>query len=96
MITRSPDEFKQAAIKHNIDFWKIHNCSMCDYPCGYIFSDDHERVGYDAGCDCTGRYIIQPRDWGDLSKSYNMQKSEPVIKKMNEFWGFDDRNSKTL
>lgn len=87
-MTRTPEEFKQAAIENDIRFWKIHNCGFCNYPCGYFFSDDHELVGYDSGCDCTRCYVKEQRSWDDIAAAYNMQKIEVVIKKMDEFWGF--------
>lgn len=87
---RSPEEFQKAALERGITFWKIHNCSMCDYPCGYVISSDAIDVGYDTGCDCTRRYRIEPREWEDLAEAYNMQKADAVIKRMNEFWGFSE------
>jgi hypothetical protein len=56
--------------------WKLHNCSMCGYPCGYIFSDDGS-VDYDSGCDCVSYGPnITPRNYGDLAETLNMQTPE--------------------
>ncbi len=87
-MNRSAEEFKQAAIDKDIRFWKNHNCGFCNYSCGYFFSDDHEFVGYDSGCDCTRRYVKEQRSWEDIANAYNMQTKEAVIKIMDEFWGF--------
>lgn len=80
-------EFKEQATKNNIKEWRIHDCSICGYPCGYIFEED--RVLYDSGCDCSygGESL---RDWDDVAEHYNMQTNEDVIKKMNLFWGFKE------
>lgn len=51
----------------------VHNCSMCDYPCGYIF--DGGDVRYDSGCDCTGRYQVHRRSYEDVADWVNMQSS---------------------
>lgn len=63
---------------------------MCNYACGYVFSPDYEQVGYDSGCDCTRRYIINPSSYEDIASHYNMQKNDDYIKKMDEFWGFSN------
>lgn len=38
----------------------IHNCSLCGYPCGYIFKKFIEKpdklLVYDSGCYCTNQY----------------------------------------
>ena len=89
---RRTEEFIESAIKNNIRSWGIHNCSLCDYLCGYIFFSEYHgfEVLYDNGCDCTRRYVIGPRNWENVSDLYNIQKSPEVIKQMNEFWGFKD------
>ena len=83
-------DFKLAAIKKNHKKWVIYDCSICSYPCGYIFDDHFERVRYDSGCYCTNNRRLIERDWSSVSRHYNMQTSEEVIKKMNAFWGFMD------
>jgi hypothetical protein len=86
---RDSEQFKQAAIKNGITKWESHGCSICGYIVGHIFSPDYEQVAFDHGCDCTGRYSHSMRTWQDVADSYNMQKNEEVIKKMDEFWGFE-------
>lgn len=43
----------------------LHNCSMCNYPCG--FSWFNGQLAYDTGCDCTyGAGGFQPREDSEL------------------------------
>ena len=82
--------FQVAAFNLRPHKWVIHRCSMCNYPCGYVFSPNHEWVAYDSGCDCTGRENINECSWDKLAEIYNMQSNENVIKEMNNFWGFNE------
>lgn len=85
-------DFKNAAIRKEIKRWDIHNCSMCNYACGYVI--DNDRVFYDSGCDCTYRgQNLSPRSFEDIADHYNMQSNETVIQRMNEFWGFSDNEN---
>jgi hypothetical protein len=85
---RTAQEFKDAAKIIKPSKFHIHRCSMCKYPCGYVFSPDYECVGYDIGCDCTKRYIINPSSYDDIERYYNMQNNDGHIKEMDDFWGF--------
>lgn len=87
---RTVQEFKDPALKVKPSKWIVHRCGMCDYPCGYVFSHDYERVGYDSGCDCTAYDCIKPSSYDDLCNHYNRQSSPEYIEKMNKFWGFAD------
>lgn len=88
---KTGEDFKKSAIENNIDYWPVHNCSMCGYECGYIFFMFEEaEVAYDHGCDCTRRRDKSKRDWSDVADQYNMQKHPDVIKKMNEYWRFEN------
>lgn len=71
----SPNQVKAAVAAAKRKFWKVHDCSMCGYPCGYLFNDDE--VAYDSGCDCV-RYspVIQPRTYADVANQINMQNDE--------------------
>jgi len=82
------EDFKKASKKKGITFWPVHICSICGFNCGYEICGEH--VGYNSGCGCiTCPGWIQERSWEDLAEHYNMQNSEKVIQKMNEFWGFN-------
>jgi len=88
-MRRLGEEFKAKAKEKGITKWIIHNCSMCDYPCGYHISEDAQQVAYDSGCNC-GRYSDwQQRNWDDLAGHYNIQDHPDCIKKYDEFWGFE-------
>jgi hypothetical protein len=63
---------------------KIHTrkCSMCNYPLGYIFKDG--ALVYDAGCDCTSSYSLEPRMVSDLTDWLDMNKPELFDRLMRE------------
>lgn len=88
-MMRTAQEFKQAAITHDITHWDSHDCSICGYTVGYLFEDDHERVLFDHGCDCTGRYVLSDRTWEDVAHKYNIQVDSRVRAIMDKFWGFE-------
>lgn len=81
------EDFERQIKAKNITHWPIHNCGFCGYRCGYVF--EGSRVGYDSGCDCVTYSSITERSLDDVVSHYNLQTSEEVIKKMNEFWGFN-------
>ncbi len=87
---KTGDDFRKAAEEKNISKWNIHDCSICGYLCGFVFSGDHQHVAYDSGCDCTGREHYQHRIWESVAQHYNLQSHPEVIKEMNKFWGFKD------
>ena len=83
-------DFQIAAFNKRPPKWVIHECSLCHYPCAYVFDGNHERVAYDSGCDCTRQTNINECSWDRLAEYYNMQTNQDYIKKMNEFWGFSE------
>ena len=96
---KSIEEFKEQAKKKNITRWVIHECSMCNYPCGFIIRGDV--VFYDNGCSCSMRPPRQS-SWEEIAEHYNHNAGSPdkderikknplfkeVVDEMNEFWGF--------
>jgi len=42
----------------------IHNCSFCNYECG--FYSDGKALYYDNGCYCGGSGEHRPKSWDDL------------------------------
>lgn len=90
-MEKTSEDFKTAVAKKNIQFWPIHNCSICEYPCGYVFKDD--QVFYDNGCYCTYGQNLNPQDWGDVARQYNMQTNLLHIEEMNKFFGFENEES---
>lgn len=85
---KNVEDFKRQVKAKNITYWHIHDCSLCGYGCGYHFINDE--VYYDNGCYCTNGKNLNPRSWEDLAESYNMQTNEGYIKKMDDFFGFDN------
>lgn len=63
---------------------KVHNCSMCGYPCGYLFGadDDLPPVVYDSGCDCTRGYSYCPSSYEDVAALLRMQSSDEIREKL--------------
>lgn len=88
-MSKTPEEFIQAAIDRNLTQWPIHNCSMCGYPCSYVMpANNRSKVFYDSGCDCVTYTNVQPRSWQDIADHYNSQTNPVFIAEMNLFWGF--------
>ncbi len=83
------NDFKEAIISKEISNWIIHNCSMCNYPCGFVFNicDGDVSVGYDSGCDCISR-PLQYRDLESVKNQFDIQTNQNVIKKYRKFFGF--------
>lgn len=90
MSKKTRIDFQIAAFnKGYLGKWVIHECSICRYPCGYVFCPNKEFVAYDSGCHCTGRSSINDCSWDRLAEFYNMQEDQVHIKKMDDFWGFN-------
>lgn len=87
-MNKTIKDFQEQVEKLNITRWNIHDCSICWYPCGFIF--ENGLVFYDSGCDCVNHINIQPRPWEDVAEQYNMQSHEKAIDNYNKFWGFDN------
>jgi len=84
------DHFKNEIIKNNIRKWNIHDCSICDYKCGYLFRivDNNITVLYDSGCYC---YPAKSRysSLYDVIKYIKMQSDSKVIDQYKNFWNID-------
>lgn len=91
-MIKSASDFKNSAIENNIDYWPIHDCSMCNYECGYLFFQyENYEVVYDSGCDCTNSRTKHARNWEYVAEQYNYNiKNKSVIKKYNEYWKFNN------
>jgi hypothetical protein len=89
---KTGEDFKKTVQEHHIEYWPIHNCSMCNYLCGFLFNFAGHEVVYDAGCNCTRwGYSRSLRDWDNVAEQYNLNiKNADIIKKYNEFWKFND------
>ena len=87
---RSGMEFMQQALKKNIKFVPNHDCAICGYTVGYRIYGT--KVTYDSGCGCSFGCNERLSSWDEISRFYNNQTSEDVIREMDKFWGFDDPN----
>jgi hypothetical protein len=75
-MIKTKEELKEQAEKIGLKKWKIHNCSMCDYPCGYIIGNTE--VWYE---HLTESYNMnQPEKNPKISAEY--------LKELNEIWKF--------
>lgn len=95
---KTSEDFKKSVEENDIQFWPVHNCSMCGYECGFIFNVMTNRtlqpVSYDAGCRCTRRYVLEPRTWDHVAHQYNLNINNPTtMKEYNEFWKFDNEST---
>ncbi len=89
-MNKTGKDFKQAALKLKLKKWEVHRCTLCNYPCGYIFSPDYEHVSYDSGCNCVGYENLNDRSWDDVANQYNRITSRDYLNDMNELWGFEE------
>lgn len=84
---KSAIDFQESYHKNKIKKWIIHNCVICNYPCGFLFEFDN--VYYDNGCYCT--YLEAPlrqSNFQEVADHYNLQTTLKVIEEYNEFWKF--------
>lgn len=78
--------------------WFHHRCSLCNYPCGYIFdvtdteidTDNKNNkkkvvVRYDAGCYCMHQ-LPRPSDVDDIIDHISIQTNRTHVEKMRKFW----------
>lgn len=72
-MKKTPEELKNQVKLKGINKWTVHNCSMCGYPCGYVFRG--EDVFYDPGCDCVFGEEKQ-RSWENLAEEFNRNQPE--------------------
>ena len=93
-MLKTVEQLKEQAKKNDITRWRVHDCSMCGYPCSFII--DGEKVSYASGCECVSYYHVQKRSWDELTNTYNMNQPEnnPKIKQeyldeLNETWQFE-------
>lgn len=89
-MKKTPTDFRNAAIKHNIASWLFRTCSICGEPIGYyFFQDPYTEVIFDNCCICSQQSVSYKSSWEDVAKLYNAQTNEEVIKEFNNFWKFD-------
>lgn len=93
-MTRRANDFRSMAEAKGITRWIVHQCSLCDYACAFVFSQapGMPEVYYDSGCDCVVDYLpLQLRSWQDVAEHYNGQTDPRVIMEMDLFWGFKQK-----
>ncbi len=58
----------------------LHKCSMCQYPCGYIWNGD--RIFYDSGCYCTTSNSTRETEEQDLLDTLEMNKDTGLAERL--------------
>lgn len=91
--SHTAEEFKANAATHGIREWRMHDCSLCGYECGFLFRDGE--VYYDPGCMCMGG-AIERRSWEDVAAHYSIQSSSSVLKEYDAFWHFSTPPNGTI
>ncbi len=71
---RAVEDFEAIVIEKNITKWAVWPCSICNYPCGFLFLVDGEKVkvGYDSGCYC-GRSDPRAEKMESVKEHYDAQ-----------------------
>jgi len=83
---RIAEEFKKQAELKGITYWHAHNCSICGESVGTEIVNGE--ASFRSACGCA----YEPNHshgWEHIAERYNMQSNVDVIKRMDEFWGFD-------
>lgn len=85
---RTAEDFKTASGNHGIERWDLHECSFCHYPVAYLMKG--AAVAIDTGCWCVpGPMSIRETTWDEVAEQYNMQTTDSVIARYDEFWHFE-------
>lgn len=101
---KTADDFRESALKNPKGCWKISDCSICGCPLIFIFSNRlyqnqfltflskniKPEVQWSGGCYCVYKKN-KPRasSWQEIADHYNLQIDQEIIKKYNDFWGFN-------
>lgn len=81
------DDFKKSVAENGITRWNVHNCSMCNYTCGFIFNEGN--VFYDSGCDCViYKMTYALASWEQVLDYYNSQTDPTYINEIHKFFRF--------
>lgn len=83
---RDPKEFKLQAELKNITYWPSHDCAICGKSVGTEIVNGE--ASYRSACGCAWS-PNHSHGWENVAERYNMQSNPVVIKRMDEFWGFD-------
>lgn len=81
-MKRTPDEFKVAVTRHEVDQWVLRGCSICGASLHYHFIHNgplHLKTSrpnifphFDGNCDCTQhQYPMRLTRWDDVANYYN-------------------------
>jgi len=74
--------------------WDIHNCSICNYLCGFVFEiiEDRVNVYYDAGCYCVKLdELYSNRSIKDIIEYIRLQSNLDYINECKRFWKIKSR-----
>ena len=81
------EALKEKVLEKGIKKWHIKDCSLCDYPCGFLFTIANGKVfvNYDAGCWCCPE-VPRISSFGDVLEHIELQSDEQVIERYQKFW----------
>lgn len=84
----SKEFLEKQVISRGITEWNMHDCSLCGYPCGYLFQviDNKVKVSYDRGCYCC-KCPSYSTTMKDVIRHLEMQTNLNVINEYKAFWG---------
>jgi hypothetical protein len=74
-------KFEEFVLSLSLAKLVVHNCSFCDYDCGYFAEGQY--VFYDSGCDCVKYSGIRQVTYMEIL-SYSSQNKYKVLKHIED------------
>ena len=84
-MIKTAEELKQQAIKIKLHRWTVNICSMCGYPCGYIFRDNWEKLPYNTKILSDGTVARV----GTIAHDINRRFTGTILKTISDDIGFN-------
>ena len=79
------EQIRESVVKNNIDWFPIHDCSICGIWVGYrFFSWRNQEVVFDSTCGCSSWPNLLPMNWEDVADHINIQSNEDYAKECME------------
>ncbi len=84
--------FEKQVIDQNMSKWNMHDCSLCDYKCGFVFKlkGDKVKVYYDSGCHCS-RSSLRLDTFDNVIKHIEIQSNEKIITEYAKYWNITSK-----
>ncbi len=86
----APADVRDAACSKGITRVFQHNCSLCNYPCGYIIDVQRKELFFDGGCYCVSD-MSEPRPvpWLNAAQWINMQDNPEHRREIMGLFGME-------